>query len=270
MSAELRRDAGVVAARSALARRPRLQGRLVAGLFVLVTAAPLPAASGGSIEQRLQRIERLVDSGVLRDLLDRAQANEREIRALRDQVERLAHELERERLRQRDLHRDLDRRVQRLEGAAAPINVLPSPAATPADTSPATRLTPAQPTDEVQAYRQARNLLLEDRQPSAAIAAFERFLQTYPRSRYRANALYWMAEAHYGQGDYARALEGFRDLIAQFPTSDKAADAKLKLGYTYLALGDRTQARKVLEEVVAQYPNSSVARLARQKLRQLR
>jgi tol-pal system protein YbgF len=245
---------------------------------LLWTAPALPQAA--SVEQRLARVERLLDSGVLRDLLDRVEANERELRDLRDQVERLTHELERERLRQRDLYRDLDRRVLRIEGGKPSV---PETAgtATPPETDANAGLRPAAPpvpappaaaasSDEGQAYRQARNLLLEERRPDAAIAAFERFLREHPESRYRANALYWLAEAHYGKGDYEGALRGFQALIGQYPDSDKAADAKLKLGYTFLALGRREEARRILQEVVEQHPDSSVARLARQKLRQLR
>ncbi len=252
-----------------------------AGLLLL-TACVQTQAAPDTLEQRLGRLERLVDSGVLRDLLDRVEASEREIRELRDQVERLTHELERERLRQRDLYRDLDRRVQTLEGGPAagaagagsappperPAQPPSSQAAPPASEAPSPSA-PPQPGDEMQAYRHARNLLLEERRPDAAIAAFQRFLQTHPESRYRPNALYWMAEAYYGKGDYARALEGFQRLLERFPNSDKAADARLKLGYTHFALGNRAQARKVLQEVVNRYPNSSVARLAEQKLRQL-
>ncbi len=251
-------------------------------LFCLLPT--VPASAAGTMEQRLARLERLLDSGVLRDLLDRVEANERELRELRDQVERLTHQLDRERLRQRDLYRDLDRRVQALEGgapampqagASTPAEVSePGAATTPQPLRPAAPQAPpvaaAPPQDEMQAYRQARDLLLEERRPDAAIAAFERFLQNHPQSRYRANALYWMAEAYYGKGDYERALQGFQQLIEQFPASDKAADAKLKLGYTYIALGRRDEALRVLQEVVDQYPASSVARLARQKLRQLR
>lgn len=268
---------------------PPPRALLVVGLAVAACwpgTGGIGTAEADTLEHRLTRIERLIDSGVLRDLLERMEANERELRDLRDQVERLGHELERERLRQRDLYRDLDRRVQALEGTAprgaspqaAPPSAAPAPAgeppAPPAQTTamqPSDGSTPAvQAAEEVQAYRQARNLLLEERRPEAAIAAFQRFLEDHPQSRYRPNALYWMAEAYYGKRDYQRALRGFQHLIDRFPDSDKAPDARLKLGYTLISLGRLEEARTVLQEIVDRYPGTSVARLAAQKLRQLR
>jgi tol-pal system protein YbgF len=221
---------------------------------------------------------------------------ERELQALRSQNERLQNEVEQMQARQRDLFLAVD---QRIEGQGSSDGVEQPPQSqqtqtesaennssedsnTPVDTSESTEIKPVAAatrpvfdTDNTedsaattQAYREAF-LLLKQRDYEAAITAFEGFLQTYPTSKYSANAQYWMAEANYVTKRYAEALQQFQTVIDQYPTSSKVPDARLKIGYTYYELGQWEEARVTLTRLRAQFPNSTVAGLAQQRLERL-
>ncbi|MEM8844847.1 MAG: tol-pal system protein YbgF, partial [Pseudomonadota bacterium] len=112
-------------------------------------------------------------------------------------------------------------------------------------------------------------LLLKQRRYDESITAFENFLQSYPNSKYAANAQYWLAEANYVTKRYDVALVEFDKVINQYPTSSKVPDARLKIGYTQYELGDYAQARTTLTRLRAQYPNSTVAGLAQQRLERM-
>jgi tol-pal system protein YbgF len=71
----------------------------------------------GTVEQRLERIERMLQSQGLLDMLQQLQALQREISTLRGEIETQNYNLEQLTRRQRDLYTDIDQRMQRLEGA---------------------------------------------------------------------------------------------------------------------------------------------------------
>ncbi len=102
-------------------------------------------------------------------------------------------------------------------------------------------------------YEQARN-------------DFSDFAGQFPESSLQPNALYWLAETHYAQKQYAQAILVFKELTRRFPASHKAPDALLKAGYAYEQLGDIPNARFHLQIVLDDYPNAAPAKLAREKL----
>jgi tol-pal system protein YbgF len=229
-----------------------------------------------SVQQRLERVERLVGSDVLMEQARQLDQLKQEIAALREQLEQQGYEFDLIKQRQRSLYQDMDRRINDLEGgagsgsghAAAPAPVAP-PVASGNAGSANTTATDADDTDGKQQYSTAFDLLKEGSyKPS--IVAFEAFLRDYPQSRYADNAQYWLGEANYVSREYKTALDEFQKLIARYPESSKIAGARLKIGYTYFELKNWSAARDELQQVIKLYPDSTVAAKAQERLDRMR
>jgi tol-pal system protein YbgF len=81
-----------------------------------------PEQQGGSIEQRLERVERMLQSQGLVSMLRQLQELQRELSNLRGEIETQNYNLEQLTRRQRDLYADIDQRLQRLEGTGAAVS----------------------------------------------------------------------------------------------------------------------------------------------------
>ncbi|SFM50307.1 tol-pal system protein YbgF [Ectothiorhodospira mobilis] len=231
--------------------RPFLLLPLVSALSVLPAQAQQSAEGAGTLEDRVGRLERILENADLMELFNRLQALEAQVRELRGENEALRHELERLGTRQRDLYLDVDSRLQALEQAGD------------GDTPPAQ----GDGQDEA-AYQEAFDRLRAG-EYRKAIAAFSAFLETHPDSPLAANAQYWLGEGYYVTGDFERALEAFAAVPETYPQSNKVPDARLKQGYSLYELERWSAAREVLEAVREDYPDTTVARLAEQRLQML-
>jgi tol-pal system protein YbgF len=233
------------------------------------------AAAAPSFDERLVRIERLVDNQALVDMLMRLDTLQTDSQALRGEMETLSHEMEGLKQRQRELYLDIDTRLRKLEEAASkqPVAVAPS-AAVPVAVAPTGSVAVApqgrgDPAKERDAYQKAFNTL-KDGQYEQAITEFQNFLSQYPSGDFTDNAQYWLGESNYATRRYNVAVQEFRKLLEQRPDSSKAADAMLKLGYAYYELGEWDSARKTLTDVVSRHANSTAARLAESRLQKMR
>ena len=101
---------------------------------------------------------------------------------------------------------------------------------------------------------------------TAAIEAFQAFLEKSPKNEYAANAVYWIGECHYSLSDLPKALVAFQKVVENYPKSAKAADALLKVGYTQAAMKDGDKAKATFEKLVKTYPSSPAAARARERL----
>ena len=273
------------------------------------SSPPLAGAGPTTVEGRLARIERLLDSGALVDMATRLDQLQAEVQKLRGDVEVQGRELEVMKQRQRDLYLDIDRRLRRVEvGSAAapaapetatpplvglpptaapaapasPTASLPPPVATAptppaAPVAPAAAPAPAAPALPVPAVDPAREQLayqaafdlLKEGRYPESIAAFEQFLVGYPAGAYSDNAQYWLGEARYVTRDFQTAVRDFNTVLQTYPASPKVPDAMLKLGYAQYELQDWAAARQVLTELRQKYPNSTAARLAASRLERM-
>ncbi len=243
----------------------------------VIEASGEPTASAptaGSLEQRLQRLERLLENQTLIDLMTRIDSLQNEVQQMLGQMEEQTYSMEQLQQRQRDLYLDVDRRLRDLEAAraslsAAPITpaggALPEPTANGAVSH--TDVVASQ--EERAAYGRAFNLLKEGRY-DLAVTAFKTFVQTYPQGPFVDNAQYWLGEANYVQRNFAVALSEFDKAVKNHPNSPKRADALLKMGYTFQELGQNDNARMSLNKVIKNYPNTTAARLAQKRLQDLK
>ena len=223
-----------------------------------------------SEKQRLERLERLISSDVLRQQTQTMESLRVEISSLREQVEQQEYELESMKQRQRNLYLDMDRRINNAEagGRNTATFTVPVP---PPNTTAANSAVPvvAGDVDGEEAYSKAFALLKEG-QYKQSIQAFEKFKTSYPNSKYADNAQYWLGEASYVSRDYKKALTEFQQLISQYPASTKISGAHLKVGYVYFELKNWSAARDALQQVVKLYPGSSVAKKANERLQRMK
>ena len=244
-----------------------------------------------SLDERVKRMERLLDNEALVDMLMRMDTMQTESQERQGEVESLGHAIESIKQRQRDLYLDMDRRLRQLELAASKPAAAVAPAATATGVVPVPGLivTPgvaaavpvapvatmspalvaADPAAERGTYQQAFDLLKQG-QYDQAITAFQSFLTSYPNGNFTDNAQYWLGEANYVTRRFEVAGQEFRKVLEQHPDSSKSADAMLKLGYTYYELSNWESARKTLENVISRFPNTTVGRLAENRLQKMR
>lgn len=97
----------------------RSRAVLVAAFIVVVPMATV-AQGSATPEQRLNRLERLLDSESLLKLFQTTENLQQEVRALRGEMEVLAHQIGEIRRRQTDLYLDIDKRMQALEAGQVP------------------------------------------------------------------------------------------------------------------------------------------------------
>ena len=264
----------------------------VAAAVLLATIAAMPGtATAGSTSDRLDSLERKLESRGLLDMLNRIEQLQRDVQQLRGDLEVQAHTLQDIQRRQREQYLDIDRRLQQVETGqpgAVPVDGM-TPAVTPVIPAPVTRRPPAvQPVmpppvtppavqapaaasgaDEQAQYDTALAILREGRYAEAT-QAFNRFLAANPGSSYADNANYWLGETYYVTRDFDQALQTFSGLVSNFPQSPKVSDSQLKMGYIYYEKQDWATARKILETVVSNNPGTTTARLANDRLQRMK
>lgn len=224
-------------------------------LLTGLLAVPAPAAAAASraeLEERLLRVERIVDSQALAEIAGQLATLESEMRTLRGGLEELQFALDGARQQQRDQYLDLDRRLQSLEAAAqrlaqATIAAGPDP----------------------QADYQASFDLLKAGRYAEAQRGFEAFLAAHPQHDLAANAQYWLGEVHYVERNYESALATFERVLAAYPQARKGPDALLKAGYCQYELKRYAAARGTLTRVTREFAGMPAAQDAAQRLERM-
>lgn len=223
-----------------------------------------------TVEGRVSALESQLKSQTLLEMLNQIERINGELARLRGQIEVMAHEVETTQKRQRDLYTDLDARLRKLESGAA----TPPPAATPA--APATETAPAAPPapatapaptadTELKDYEAAHALFKSGKHAQAA-EAFEKFLATYPDSKYAPNAQYWIGYSLFSQKNYKAAIAAQQKLVQKYPDHQKVPDALYNIANSQIQLADIDGARQTLKNLIAKYPLSEAAPLAKKRL----
>ena len=230
------------------------------------------------LETRLTALEQQLKNQGL-DLLREVEGIKSDVARIRGQIEVLVYELGEAQKRQRDLYVDLDSRMRKLEagpaasvppplteGAPAPPEVVANAPGVPAAGVPPLAV-PATPpaAGEQRAYDAALDQFKRGDYPGA-IAGFQVFVKTYPRSPLASSAQYWVGNAHYALRDYRSAIASQRQLIAAYPDSQKVPDALLNISSSQIELGDTQGAKRTLEDLASRYPASEAADRAKRRL----
>ena len=120
---------------------------------------------------------------------------------------------------------------------------------------------------EIRAYRTA-HAAWQSNDTGVCVDRFRDFLQTYPASPYADDAAFWMADCHYKQAEYKKAVLRFDEVVRNYPAGNKASDALYRQGESLLKLGPgfREAAKRAFERVVKEYPDSARSAEAKQQL----
>lgn len=260
---------------------------ILTSFLVSVTSTTVFAADNeASVETRLNRLERMVNSKGLVDIMVRVESMQGELQRLLGEIELQKHSLEEIKKRQRDLYIDIDRRLLQIERrSGSTSSPMPAPvlnskppaikknktSSSPAKsivTSPVPKATKTKEGEQV-AYQKAFDLLRALRYEKAT-QAFRQFLNNYPDGRYAHIAQYWLAETSYHTRKYDVAVKDYQTLIDQYPKSPKRADALLKIGYSQFELKSFSKAESVLKKLIQSYPGTTEAGQAENLLQKVR
>jgi len=257
---------------------------LLVACFLLAANTSVLAANNNQLEQRIHRIENLLNNQVLMEQSQRLEQVQQELASLRELIENQGHQLSLIKQRQRNLYQDIDRRLNEMETKATSAALLSasqlsnsaagsfgaSSVPPPGTSSSISHIASSDDTGNgKQTYSQAFNLLKEGRYQDA-ITAFKRFRERFPDSSYGVNAQYWLGEAYSVTRDYKSALQAFQSVVNKYPKSTKVEGAMLKIGYTYYEMQNWKSAKISLEAVVKNYPGKTVARKAKDRLERMK
>lgn len=124
------------------------------------------------------------------------------------------------------------------------------------------------PEKQADFYKLAYDLFMV-KQYKAGRILFEEFLEKWPVGEYSDNALYWIAESYYEEGEYRKAALSFQRLRMQFSESDKLEDALLKLGLCFYSMKMYRESLPFLKKFIKEYPQNRLIRVARKKMKEV-
>lgn len=235
---------------------------LFIGAAANAAPAPVENVNSGSVSERVDVLERLVDSRSQMQHRIQGQLDEMqyEVNQIRGDLELHSHKLEQILQRQRELYLEIDRRIEM--AVRKPVAEI-----TPESTN---STEPVLSADETSLYDRAVNLILKDKRYDQAIPEFQSFLKQFPKSEYASNAHYWLGLLLFNKQDWANSEEHFNQVASFYPDSSKRADSLLKLGVIAQQQGNQARALQLYEQVVSEYPDSSVRKLADSRIRSLK
>jgi tol-pal system protein YbgF len=218
------------------------------------------------LDTRLARIERVLSNQSLLDLANQSEALRSDMRTMHNDIDQLTNSLEASRKQQRDLYADLDRRMKILESrGGAGTGAAGAAGDAGAGVAGAAGDSSAPGSDDKVAYQVAFGLL-KDSQYDRAIAAFQKFLVSFPDSQLADNAQYWLGEAYYVNKSFPEAQAAFQRVVDKYPQSRKRPDALLKIGYCQYELKQWDMAKGTLSQAATQFPDTPAGHLAQQRL----
>lgn len=248
---------------------------IAAALLGAGATAQAPVEDKGSLDERITRLERLLDSRGLLQMLDSVEALRKEVRDLRGEIELQTHSVGQIRQRQRELYLDLDGRMQRLEGggavaaapaagtaapavpAAAPSSAAPSTPAPPAPTATAPATAPAgQPPVQpapAPAVAAVAPQPAPATQPAAPGAATVEIDPVKEQQAYQ-DAFKLVKEARFEQ-----ATEAFQAFLAQYPGGEYEDNAQYWLADAHYRMQQYDPAMEGFQRLLRDHPKSNKA-----------
>jgi tol-pal system protein YbgF len=252
---------------------------------VFVLSSANVSAANAEIVQRLDRIERLLQSQGLLDMLQQIESLQQEMSAIRGDIEFQNHTLEQLKKRQRNLYTDTDQRLQALErkgidtsSLISDINFIetesdgtpPLQTLKPVDAgisaSSATAIAENIPTFEVientsaaptlKEAPEAQNVMTEPVTTSKedlALAAIDTSTQLDP---IQIRAQYQQALKLLKATQYQQAIKAFREFLMSSPDSEYSDNAQYWLGEAFYVSRNFEQALLEYNNLLSNYPDS--------------
>ncbi|OTA21526.1 cell division protein CpoB [Xenorhabdus beddingii] len=237
----------------------------VAAPWAATARAPISNVGSGSTDERLSQLERISDahSQLLTQLQQQLSDSQRDIDTLRGQIQENQYQLNQIIERQKDLYLQLDKIINPsgAEGSNSESNNA-TPSTQTDGKQPAVQATGSEKGD----YDASVSLAINTKEYDKAIAAFQNFVKTYPKSKYLSNANYWLGQLNYNKGKKDDAAYYFATVVKDYPKSQKSSDSLYKVGLIMQEKGQKDKAKAVYQQVVKQYPGTNAAKMAEKKL----
>ncbi|HEY9018283.1 tol-pal system protein YbgF [Thiomicrospira sp.] len=245
-----------------------------AGFVALVLFSSTSFAQ--SLEQRVERLERISSNPVLLQHSQRMNDQQREIQSLYDQVDRLVRQVQTLESKLSQSYEEMDERLNKLEtlpkqnvsaeltpqvGSAVVSTKTESATTTPVVSNEASQNT----ANAKSAYDKAFNLLREGKYDES-IQALKQFVKDFPESSLASNGHYWLGEAYLIKQDFANAYAAFDTVLKQHANSNKVEDAMLRGADSLVGLNRLDEAKQLYEKLVEQAPESRSAKSAVRRL----
>jgi len=231
-------------------------------------AAPVKDTAGENLAARLERLERVLESQGLVDMLNQLESLERLVTRLRGEVEVQTHVLEQLQEQQRSLYADIDRRLQRLETGGEPeVATDPDPVAVADGGPPLETLSPANTEADITSGTSAESALMVETVPADAappVAAVTATVDTATAAAVPASAVdpvqiraeYDQAFKLLKQALYDQAIRAFTDFLGRYPQGEFSDNAQYWLGEAYYVTRNFEQALAEYDRLISNYPNS--------------
>jgi tol-pal system protein YbgF len=98
---------------------------------------------------------------------------------------------------------------------------------------------------------------------------FSDYVKNFGSTDLASNAVFYLGEISYSQGDYKDAVGQYNAVLNNYPQSYKLAASLLKKGMAELELGMKATGARDLKEVVRRFPGTDESRRASAKLKEL-
>lgn len=238
----------------------------VAAPWAANAQASISSVGSGSVEDRVTTLERIsnAQAQLMQQLQQQMSDNQRDIDALRGQIQQNTYQLNQVVERQKQLYQQIDT----LSSASSSGGQQAAGSDAAADTGAAasTGSAPAQTGDANSDYNAAVALILEKKQYDQAISALQAWVKRYPDSTYQPNANYWLGQLNYNKGKKDDAAYYYATVVKNYPKSPKAAEALLKVGVIMQEKKDTAKAKAVFQQVIKLYPDTESAKQAQKRL----
>lgn len=247
----------------------------VAAPWAANAQASISSVGSGSVEDRVTTLERIsnAQAQLMQQLQQQMSDNQRDIDALRGQIQQNTYQLNQVVERQKQLYQQIDSLSsastsggQQAAGSNAAADTGASATAGAAASSDSA---PAQTGDANSDYNAAVALILEKKQYDQAISALQAWVKRYPDSTYQPNANYWLGQLNYNKGKKDDAAYYYATVVKNYPKSPKAAEALLKVGVIMQEKKDTAKAKAVFQQVIKLYPDTESAKQAQKRLASL-
>lgn len=99
-----------------------------------------------------------------------------------------------------------------------------------------------------------------------AIAGFNEFLTSYPKSDLADNAYFWIGECHRAAEEYEEAILAYQKVINDYPRGNKVPAAMLHQALAFEKIDDKTTATLVYKKLLRKFPKTREAEIAKKRL----
>ena len=245
----------------------KIRGILPGGLLGLGMAAvllTLPAValsqSSQDLEQRVAKLERMLDTGTLLKLLQSVEELKAEVRDLRGQLEQQQYSITQMTDRQRELYLDVDRRLQRVEAGGAAIGATAAAAA--ASSGPGTAPPAGTGTSAGGAAAGGSSAGAPSGAGAAAVgvasagAATQAATAPAGADPVKEQQAYQAAFNLLKAGRYDQAAKAFQKFLTEYPSGKFSDNAQYWLGESYYVTRNFDNAMREFTTLVSEHPDS--------------